>query len=95
MVVLLYFSYYYSLMSFLDFCGLRAWAGRGNAPAASVKASGVVVQTRPRRSLALHRTTNATLTMFLEYEAQLDNDDMAADDHASDMEALGMAVSHY
>jgi hypothetical protein len=36
---------------------------------------------------------NATLSMFLDYESQLDVDDISADDHASDMQALGQAVS--
>ena len=79
-------------MSYLDCCGLRSgWFLHG----AASRRERTLLQSPPQQHGVTHeaKRTNATLTMFLDYESQLDVDSMSADDHASDMEALGQAVS--
>jgi hypothetical protein len=78
---------------YLACCGLgeAGWFKRGAVSRArDLRAR---QQERPGREVAPLEETNATLNMFLNYECQLDDDDMSADDHASDMAALGIAVS--
>ena len=79
-------------MSLLACCGLgeAGWFKRG----AVSRAGGLRARQSERqvREVALPGETSATLNMFLNYECQLDDDDMSADDHASDMAALGTAV---
>ena len=80
-------------MSLLAWCGLgeAGWFKRG-----TVSRARELRARQPERQVsevALPGETNATLNMFLNYECQLDDDDMSADDHASDMAALGSAVS--
>ena len=81
------------MQSYLACCGLgeTGWFKRGAVSRArNLRA---LQQERPGREVTPLEETNATLNMFLNYECQLDDDDMSADDHASDMAALGMAVS--
>ena len=78
-----------TLRMYLECCGLRAWIKKDShrsCPPSLARPRGREVE------LALQKEANATINQFLQYEYELDDDEMSADDHASDMEMLGLAV---
>ena len=79
------------MSSYLDCCGLKPLFRRG----VGAQSPDAIARLKSSRSSGhLHcDETNATLNMFISYEFQLDDDDMSAYDHASDMEALGLAAT--
>ena len=81
------------MLSYLACCGLGEVGWFKSGAVSRARDLRARQQERPGREVAPLEETNATLNMFLNYECQLDDDDMSADDHASDMAALGIAVS--
>ena len=80
-----------ALQQFLGCCGLRsAWLGEVGEERDAMQTA--VTRTRREVEMALQMETNARVSMFLQYQWQLEDDEMSADDHASDMQELGLAA---